>query len=780
MPRKDTRKKRNQKKKQIWFVPKIIFGVFQSLTAFIIVLLLLLAALGVGIGAGYFAYLVEDTEMPTKEILQTELGNITETSKLVYADNSEISKIQTDLMRTTVPSDQISPLLKTAIISTEDEYFEEHKGYVPKAVLRALFSEATGIGSSGGSTLTQQLVKQQILTDETTFKRKANEILLAAQVEKYFSKNEIISTYLNVSPFGRNNKGQNIAGVQEAAKGIFGVNAKDVTLPQAAFIAGLPQSPITYSPYTNTGALKEDLSAGLNRKDIVLFSMYRENKITKAQYDEAKAYDLTKDFLPQQVAEQNDREYLYYTVMNEATKIVTKQLADKDKADLTDGDTYDAYYQKAQQTIQNKGYTIHSTIDKNIYAAMQAGVQNYGYLLDDGTATQVETGNVLMDNKTGRIYGFVGGRNYLQNQNNHAFDTERQAGSSIKPVLVYGPAIDMGLVGSESRVSDYATTWQEGANAGEKIVNATNEGSNTFQTIRESLEWSNNIPAYHLYQDVLNNGGSKQYAYDSYLAKMNYPANANWGVESAPLGTIDVTTLQQTNGFQALANGGVYQEGYLIDSITDNAGNVIYKHEEKPVRIYSEAAASIMNDMMRSVLTTKITTSFKDDIASLNRDLGQADWVGKTGTTNEYRDSWLIVSTPAITISSWTGHDDNTAMNSRARIRSSQYLANLINQVYQADPTIFGTRDKFELSSDVMKKKVAAFTGQTAGKVTVDKKTIETPNKTVESLWAKNGPEKSTFKFGIGGTDKDYEDYWKKVNAYNQANPAKKEDNKEE
>lgn len=780
MPRKDTRKKRNQKKKQKWFVPKIIFGVFQSLTAFIIVLLLLLAALGVGIGAGYFAYLVEDTEMPTKEILQTELGNITETSKLVYADNSEISKIQTDLMRTTVPSDQISPLLKTAIISTEDEYFEEHKGYVPKAVLRALFSEATGIGSSGGSTLTQQLVKQQILTDETTFKRKANEILLAAQVEKYFSKNEIISTYLNVSPFGRNNKGQNIAGVQEAAKGIFGVNAKDVTLPQAAFIAGLPQSPITYSPYTNTGALKEDLSAGLNRKDIVLFSMYRENKITKAQYDEAKAYDLTKDFLPQQVAEQNDREYLYYTVMNEATEIVTKQLADKDKADLTDGDTYDAYYQKAQQTIQNKGYTIHSTIDKNIYAAMQAGVQNYGYLLDDGTATQVETGNVLMDNKTGRIYGFVGGRNYLQNQNNHAFDTERQAGSSIKPVLVYGPAIDMGLVGSESRVSDYATTWQEGANAGEKIVNATNEGSNTFQTIRESLEWSNNIPAYHLYQDVLNNGGSKQYAYDSYLAKMNYPANANWGVESAPLGTIDVTTLQQTNGFQALANGGVYQEGYLIDSITDNAGNVIYKHEEKPVRIYSEAAASIMNDMMRSVLTTKITTSFKDDIASLNRDLGQADWVGKTGTTNEYRDSWLIVSTPAITISSWTGHDDNTAMNSRARIRSSQYLANLINQVYQADPTIFGTRDKFELSSDVMKKKVAAFTGQTTGKVTVDKKTIETPNKTVESLWAKNGPEKSTFKFGIGGTDKDYEDYWKKVNAYNQANPAKKEDNKEE
>ena len=285
MPRKDTRKKQHRRKKQKWLGLNIAFGVFQSLTTFIVVLLLLLAALGVGIGAGYFAYLVEDTEIPSKAILQSELGNITETSKLVYADNSEISKIQTDLMRTAVPSDQISPLLKTAIISTEDEYFERHNGYVPKAVLRALFSEATGIGSSGGSTLTQQLVKQQILTDETTFKRKANEILLAAQVEKHFSKNEIISMYLNVSPFGRNNKGQNIAGVQEAAKGIFGVNAKDVNLPQAAFIAGLPQSPITYSPYTNTGSLKEDLSAGLNRKDVVLFSMYRENKITKQQYE---------------------------------------------------------------------------------------------------------------------------------------------------------------------------------------------------------------------------------------------------------------------------------------------------------------------------------------------------------------------------------------------------------------------------------------------------------------------------------------------------------------
>lgn len=780
LPRNNTRRKQARRTKEKWFVPKVIFRVFQSLTVFIMVLIILFAALGVGVGAGYFAYLVEDTKLPSKSELQSELGNITETSKLVYADNTEISTIQTDLMRTTVPSDQMSPYLKSAIISTEDEYFEEHKGYVPKAVIRALFSEATGIGSSGGSTLTQQLVKQQILTDETTFKRKANEILLAAQVEKHFTKDEIISTYLNVSPFGRNNKGQNIAGVQEAAQGIFGVNASDLSLPQAAFIAGLPQSPITYSPYTNTGALKEDLTAGLERKDIVLFSMYREHQITKEQYEEAKAYDLTKDFLGQQVAEQTDRDFLYYTVMNAATDIIARQLGEKDNADLSDTDVYNAYYQRAEQTIQNQGYTIHSTIDKGIYDAMQAGVANYGYLLDDGKGTPVETGNVLMDNKTGRVYGFVGGRNYALNQNNHAFDTQRQAGSSIKPMLVYGPAIDMGLVGSESRVSDYATTWQEGSNAGEDIVNATNKGSNTFQTVRESLEWSNNIPAYHLYQDVLNNGGSKQYAYETYLSKMNYPANANWGVESAPLGTVDVTTLQQTNGFQALANNGEFQQAYIIDAITDNEGNVIYQHEVKPARVFSEAAASIVNDMLRSVINEKITTPFKDDITSLNGSLGQADWIGKTGSTNDYRDSWLVVSTPSVTISSWAGHDDNTGMDAQARLRSSKYLANLINQVYQVNPTIFGTDQKFTLASDVKKEDVSAFTGQLPGKVTVDRRSINTPSKTVESLWAKNGPEKSTFKFGVGGTDENYKDYWNTVGTFERENPQNKEDDKDD
>ncbi len=410
--------------------------------------------------------------------------------------------------------------------------------------------------------------------------------------------------YLNVSPFGRNNKGENIAGVQEAAEGIFGENADELSLPQAAFIAGLPQSPIAYSPYTNTGELQEDLEPGLDRKDYVLFSMYRNHDISKQEYEEARDYDLTADFQGQESSDNNnERNFLYNTVMNEALEIVAQQLADEDNIsseEFAEEETYQNYIQEAQQKLANGGYTVNTTIDQDIYNAMQDTAENYGYLLDNNN--QVEVGNVYMDNETGKILGFVGGRNYEDNQFNHAFNSTRQAGSAIKPALVYGPAIDQGLIGTESRVSDYPTKWRQGENKGDPIVNATNKGTKTFQTVRESLEHSSNIASYHIYRDILDEEDDTSFVYDNYLKKMNYPDTDSWTYESASSGVTEVTTLQQTNGFQALANDGVYQEGYLIDSITDSSGDALYKHKENPERVYSKQAASIMNDLMRGVI----------------------------------------------------------------------------------------------------------------------------------------------------------------------------------
>src|SRR5690606_6511838 len=218
--------------------------------------------------------------------------NYEEISTLYFANNVYLGKLRSDLEREEVKLEDVSQYLIDAVIAVEDENFYDHNGVVPKAILRALFQEITNAETqTGGSTLTQQLVKNQILSSEVSFERKAKEILLALRLEKFFEKDEILEAYLNVATFGRNSSGRNIAGVQSAAKGIFGVSAKELNLPQAAFIAGLPQSPFRYTPFTNQGTRKENIDYGLNRMKTVLQRMFENGKITKDQYEEALAYD---------------------------------------------------------------------------------------------------------------------------------------------------------------------------------------------------------------------------------------------------------------------------------------------------------------------------------------------------------------------------------------------------------------------------------------------------------------------------------------------------------
>src|SRR5699024_5920831 len=178
--------------------------------------------------------------------------NYEETTEIYFADNKYLGKVNSDLYREVVSLDQVSEDIINGIIATEDEYFETHNGIVPKALFRAVFQEVTGSDvQTGGSTLTQQIIKNQILTNEVSFDRKAKEIILAMRLENFMDKDEILEAYLNIVSFGRNANGRNIAGVQTAAQGIFGIDADEVNLAQAAFLAGLPQSPIAYSPFTN-------------------------------------------------------------------------------------------------------------------------------------------------------------------------------------------------------------------------------------------------------------------------------------------------------------------------------------------------------------------------------------------------------------------------------------------------------------------------------------------------------------------------------------------------
>ncbi|WEG74045.1 transglycosylase domain-containing protein [Vagococcus intermedius] len=742
------------------------FSVIKSLFYFFIVVLMLLGSLGVGMGLGYFAFLVSDTPVPNKAELSDKIHDVSLISNITFNNGDNIAEIRSDILRTSIASDKMSPLVKKALISTEDENFKKHNGVVPKAVARALIADATGLGgASGGSTITQQLVKQQVLTSETTFKRKANEILLALRLEKFFSKDEIISAYLNVSPFGRNNKGQNIAGVEEAAQGIFNTTASDLTLPQAAFIAGLPQSPIIYSPYTNTGEIKEDQSLGLKRKNQVLFNMYREGYIKKKKYEEAINYDLTQDFKTTEAVENIRNDFLYQTVHQETIDLLMPYFYEKDglsKKEISENNSlYNKYSEITERELRLNGLTVKTTIDKDIYNEMQAAEQNVGWRLDDGRERMIENGSVLMENSTGRVLGFIGGRDYNINQNNHAFQTRRSPGSTIKPLLAYAPAIDIGLIGSESKLSNYSRDYREG----DVLRNYGGLESSGFKTVREALKESDNVPVVELYQKLLEEIDPKKDYYDKMDMKMKAK---EFNYESIPVGGTDdgPTVFEQTNAFATLANKGEFNKGYVIESITDHDGKVIYEHKAKPVQVYSPETASVMNDMMRDVVNSGTGKHAKDYLTDLNKQVGKADWVGKTGTSQEAKDYWFIASTPNITLSSWIGYDDGTPMYDNWDDRNKEMWASIAEAAYSTYPEIFKVNEKFKLDSDVKKEDVSSFTGQKMGTVDIEGTKRKVPGKKVTSLWAKNGPEESKFEFGIGATEEQYREIWKTPESY--------------
>ena len=715
---------------------------------------------GAGVALGYGVALFDKARVPQSEELVKQVKNISSISEIVYADGSVIASIESDLLRTSVSSEEISDNLKKAIVATEDEHFLEHKGVVPKAVIRATLGTFAGLGSSsGGSTLTQQLIKQQVVGDAPTLARKATEIVDALALERSMSKDEILTTYLNVAPFGRNHKGQNIAGAQQAAEGIFGIDANKLSIPQAAFLAGLPQSPITYSPYENTGELKsdEDLELGLKRAKGVLYNMYRTGALTKEEYDQYKDYNLKQDFLPSGTVNAVSRDYLYFTAMSEATDRMYDYLVQQDNVssqELKKEAVQKAYHERAEQELSKGGYKITTTINKKIHNAMQNAVANYGRLVDDSTG-QPEVGNVLMDNKTGAVLGFVGGRNYQTNQNNHAFDTKRSPASTTKPLLAYGIAIDQGLMGSASILSNYPTKFSNG-----NPIMYVNSPGTGMMTLGEALNYSWNIPAYWTYRMLREKGVDVK----GYMEKMGYEI-PEYGIESLPMGGgIEVTVAQHTNGYQTIANNGVYHQKHVISKIESSDGRVIYEFQDKPVQVYSKATATIMQSLLREVISSRITSSFQTDLASINSNLARADWIGKTGTTNEDENMWLMLSTPRLTLGGWLGHDDNRPMAKGAgHYRNAKYMAHLVNAIQQAEPGVWGN-ERFNLDSSVTQSQVLRFTGQKPGKVTVNGKTVDLSGSTVTSYWAnKAGAPTTSYHFAIGGSEADYQNAWSSI-----------------
>lgn len=737
------------------------FGIFlrtlKLLINSIVVLGFLIAIFGGGVGVGFVVSLFDKVEVPKTKELVEKVSEVSRISTITYSDGSLVSEVNSDLLRIPVTSEEVSDYLKQAVIATEDETFETHNGVVPKAVLRAALG-SIGLGSSsGGSTLTQQLIKQQLVGDAPTFTRKANEIVSALALERNMTKNEILTIYLNVSPFGRNNQGKNIAGVEAAARGIFGKTAKELSVPQAAYIAGLPQSPIVYSPYASDGTRKsdDDMIYGIERYQDALYNMYRASFLTKEEYEAYKDYDIKQDFIAPAPITSDTKDYLYYEVMEEAQQVMFDYLVKRDAVsenDLKNDDMKSSYEEMATQELSQGGYIIKSTVDKGIYSAMQSVVANYGSVLDNGNE-YVETGSVLIDNSTGAILGFIGGRNFATNQNNHAFDTQRSPASTIKPLLAYGIAIDQGLLGSASILSNYPTNFS----SGQPIMYGSSKGTG-MMNLQTAIDMSVNIPAFWTYKMIQNAGVNAK----DYMEKMNYHIPM-YDIESVPLGGgVEISVLTNTNAYQTLANGGVYNKHYIVESITASDGTVVYQHEAAPVQVYSKATASIMNMLLRQVINSGYTSTFKSRLSSLNPQAATSDFVGKTGTSNEVNDVWLMLSTPKVTLGTWVGNDDNSEMYVwTGYYNNSQYVAYLVDALYNVKSDMFS--GKFELDSSVISSNVVSSTGQRAGTVQVNGRQVTIGGATTTSYWAKNGAPVTNYNFMVGGTDSDKRQAWNTI-----------------
>ena len=781
--------------KNIRFIFNIAYSVLKNIFVIAILFLMLLGIFGGGIGLGYFASLTSNEEPLTQEQMSDAIGNLNLISSFHYSDGKKISDVNSDELRIVKPLSEISQYVIDGIISTEDSSFYEHNGIVPKALLRAILQEAvsSGSGATGGSTLTQQLIKQQILTSEVTFKRKANEILYALRLEKHFTKDQILEAYLNVSSFGRNHNGLNIAGIEEAAQGVFGVAAKDLTLPQAAYLVGMPQNPIVYTPYTNQATLKEDTSAGIERMKFVLFSMYRENKITKEQYEEALAYDITKDFLPPKEISSDRQSYLYQAVNREAIKVLITKAAQKNKLTYdevrNDSELYSKYYDEASRELSSSGYKITSTIDQKVYDAMQKAIASYGnqigptyntQYVDQNTGetkTQTEpaqNGAVMIENKTGRILGFVAGRDFESNQVDHAFTTHRSPGSTIKPILVYAPAIENNLIYPASIVPDTKVSIPQGNGTYWQPTNYGNTITNQFLTVRYALFRSFNNPVIKIYQTMLQKGINA----GEYLKKMGIKGITEDEYQNIALsigGTrTGPTVLEQTSAFSTLANGGEHHDAYLIEKIEDSRGNVVYQHEDKKERVFSDATAYLTTNMLQDIANSTQFYNMKGNMGF------SSDLAGKTGTSENEIDNWFVAYTPTVTLGSWIGYDN--FYNARYAItagdgygepttRSQRQWTYLMKAAYEANPELIGKETTFKQPDSVYRDSVVSTTGTKAGTFKAENGGTYSISGGMTTDWFKKDfpPMNPFYNFAIGATPEEMNNFW------NKATPKKEE-----
>lgn len=705
-----------------------------NIILFTVLAVTLVGILAFSIGVGYFAALVNDEEIQPAEEVKTALTEMTESTTVAFGSGEALGTLRADLIRERVDYENISPYVIEALIATEDEYFYEHNGVVPKAFIRAALQQVAGSESgTGGSTLTQQLVKNQLLTNETTFDRKATELLLAFRVEKLLSKEEILEAYLNAVSFGRNANGQNIAGVQAAAEGIFGKNADELNLAESAFIAGLPQNPYAYTPFMQGGAVKdpEYLEAGKNRQLFVLERMLLEGKITQEEHDEAVEYDLYANLTDSVTVPNQNYPFLTDEVERRSIDILKYHLAEEDGLTREDVDSTPLINQEytgmANTALRNQGYHIETTIDKTIYDTMQDVKDNSSYYYGsrsveeavDATEEEQEAGDevfehelgaMLKDNQTGKILGFIGGRDHERSSINHATQTSRQAGSTMKPLITYGPALDKGLIAPDTVLLDEIFTIPNPFGEDYSPRNYDVDEEFGLVSAKHALSNSYNLSTLRLWADV------RQHNPQEYFEKMGIPLGSNnysdedTLVPSLPLGSNNMSVEDNANAFSTFANNGELVDSYMIESITSPTGEVIYEHESETTQVFKDSTAYLMTDILKETFQTGSAYYIRDYYNSVN---DTYDWAAKTGTSNGFVDSWFMGYNPKVTLGVWMGYDRNIPQVENQDSEQHLHIYNwrdIAQALSEVAPEQMGANERFSRPSSVREVEYCALT----------------------------------------------------------------------
>ncbi|ATF41445.1 PBP1A family penicillin-binding protein [Weissella paramesenteroides] len=521
---------------------------------------------------------------------------------------------------TYVKFSDISPHAVNAVIATEDRHFYQEHGFsirgMTRGVLTTIWYRLRGSSVSvGGSTLTQQLVKNAFLSQDQTVTRKARELFLSIQVEKEYSKHDILAMYLNNAYFGHG-----VWGIQDAAEKYFGVSAANLSVSQSAMLIGMLQSPNGYDPLTYKDAAKQ-------RRDQVLQNMVATKYLTQAQadYNAKLALGATNHEV-----DNSNYNYPYYfdSVINEAM----------------------SKYGLKEQDILDDGYKIYTTLNQKDQTNLQ---NDYADATLNPIGEGSQAASVVMDAKTGGVRAIIGGRgDHVFRGFNRATQSYRSPGSTIKPIVDYGPSLSRGF-SYDSELKN--STMSFGTNG----YSPSNYGNYTSEKIPmyKALENSYNIPAVWLLDQMGVNAGYNA-AVKAGLPLTKSDKNLALAIGGLKKG---VTPLQLTQAYTSFANGGEMSSSHFITKIVDASGKTIAQAKEKHTRLWSKRVANEMTSMMLGVYTHGTGVAADPTGYDVAGKTGTTEVSGTNSTSDNATDSWAIAYTPDVVVTTWTGYDETDA-----------------------------------------------------------------------------------------------------------------------